>query len=426
MRAIKRLEKLMSRDLSPQADAAPQAELERTFWTRREKFPAKVEAAFQIEMERTREYRMQKTGLVGVVLYSAFAISDRVMVPDAYLQAWAIRFLLVIPLLLLCTFGIYKVQQALWREILLSSAVIAAGVSLPWIAGLSIHPNAMHYQTGIALIVLFGNIVLNLRFRSALLTSIAMTALYGVSLHQIGAMPLEVRFNNWLFCLSAVIISLIANFRMDQDQRRAYLARSREQLRNQELSYAVEMLAKISAEDALTQIANRREFDRRLNLEWSRAKRESKMLALVLVDVDCFKNYNDHYGHPAGDDCLQKIALVLRNVPKRPADLVARFGGEEFVALLPGIGLEDAAKLAERMRQAVLDLQIPHAASRVAPGVTASFGVAAMRPMAHGQPIELVAAADAALYSAKNKGRNRVEMQAEEAEELPAPVRADY
>jgi diguanylate cyclase (GGDEF)-like protein len=213
---------------------------------------------------------------------------------------------------------------------------------------------------------------------------------------------------------------------MDQDQRRAYLARSREQARNQELSYAVEMLAKISAEDALTQIANRREFDRRLNLEWSRAKRESKMLALVLVDVDCFKNYNDHYGHPAGDDCLQKIALVLRNVPKRPADLVARFGGEEFVALLPGIGLEDAAKLAERMRQAVLDLQIPHAASRVASGVTASFGVAAMRPMAHGQPIELVAAADAALYSAKNKGRNRVEMQAEEAEELPAPVRTDY
>lgn len=382
--------------------------MERSFWTRREKFSVELEAAFQREMDRMRERRLKKTGLAAVVLYSAFAISDRVMIPDAYQQAWAIRFLLVAPLLLLATFFTYQIRHALWREVALSVTLIVAGISLPWIAWLSSHPNAAHYQTGIMLIVLFGNIVVNLRFRSALITSVAMIAMYGATLSQIGAVPPEVRFNNWLFCLAAVVISLIANFRMDWDQRRAYLARTREHERNEELSRAVELLAKLSAEDALTQIANRREFEHRLAIEWGRARRDERSLAVIMIDVDCFKNYNDHYGHPAGDACLQRIAAKLSAVPQRSSDLVARFGGEEFVVLLPDTVVEDAVTLAERMRQAIVDLQIPHAASRVAPGVTASFGVAAMQPAGYAQSGELIAAADAALYKAKANGRNQL------------------
>lgn len=161
-------------------------------------------------------------------------------------------------------------------------------------------------------------------------------------------------------------------------------------------------------EDALTRLANRREFDRRLGIEWNRARRDGHVLSLVLIDVDCFKNYNDHYGHPAGDACLQKVAGALQSVVRRSADLVARFGGEEFVVLLPATDAADASALAERMRRQVADLQIPHAASRVAAGVTASLGVATLAPGDACQPPDLVAAADAALYRAKEQGRNRV------------------
>ena len=401
---------------SNETPSARQTELEQTFWGRRRKFPEEVEAAFQVEMDRMRERRLRKTGLAAVLLYSAFAISDRVMIPDAYAQAWAIRFFVVVPLLLLCTFFVYRIRHAVWREAVLSVTLITCGISLPWIAGLSTHPNAAHYQTGVTLIVLFGNIVVSLRFRSALVMSTAMTIIYGLSLGSIDAIPPEVRFNNWLFCFAAVTISLIANFRMDQDQRRAYFARLREHERNKELSHAVELLAKLSAEDALTQIANRREFDRRLDVEWGRARRDGTPLSLIMVDVDCFKNYNDHYGHQAGDACLQQIARSLREIPQRPADLVARFGGEEFVVLLPATAQEDAAVLAERMRSAIADLQIPHATSRVGPGVTASFGVAALHPVGNQQAANLVAAADAALYVAKEKGRNRVVLHEQGAE----------
>ncbi|GAB3545095.1 GGDEF domain-containing protein [Noviherbaspirillum agri] len=393
-------------------EVLPQFEPDRSFWMRRKKFPPRMEAAFQAEMDRWREQRAVKNGLIAVLLYSAFAISDFFMVPDIYQQAWTIRFLLVIPLMLLCTFTVYKIGQPAWREAVLAATSVLAGISLAWIAGLSTHPNAPHYQTGITLIILFGNIVLSLRFRSALLSSVLMAAVYAFMLLRVPAVLPEVRFNYWLFSFSAVVISLVANYRMDQDQRRAYIARAREQTRNAELSHAVELLAKLSAEDALTHIANRREFDRRLDVEWSRARRDRHPLALIMIDVDQFKNFNDHYGHPAGDACLQQIAAALRSIVKRPADLVARFGGEEFVALLPATSLEDATEVAEYMRQAVIDLQIPHATSRVAPGITASFGVAVIHPFMHEESAELVAAADAALYDAKEHGRNRVAVHA--------------
>ncbi|HEY0845582.1 MAG TPA: diguanylate cyclase [Noviherbaspirillum sp.] len=405
----------MSREPLPQDGSdAPQVELERSFWTHREKFPVPVEEAFQLEMDRMREHRMVRTGIAAVLLYSAFGLADRVMLPDAYQQAWAIRFLMVVPFLLFCTFYVYRLKKALWREALLSLSLLVSGISLPVIAGLSSHPNATHYQTGITLIVLFGNIVLRQRFRGAVATSVMMVLIYGLTLSHIDTLPAAVRFNNWLFCLSAVVISLIANFRMDQDQRRAYLARMREQERNTELSHAVELLEKLSSEDGLTQVANRREFERRLAIEWSRARRDGLPLAVIMVDIDCFKNFNDHYGHPAGDACLQQVAAALRRIPQRAADLVARYGGEEFVALLPATDADHAAKVAEHMRQAIVDLQIPHATSRVASGVTGSFGVASMLPTGHAQAATLVAAADAALYKAKQSGRNRVAVHAAE------------
>ncbi|HEY8608592.1 MAG TPA: diguanylate cyclase [Noviherbaspirillum sp.] len=378
------------------------------FWSARSAFPPALENAFQAEMDAVRERRTLKTGLAAVLLYAAFAISDRNMVPDIYRQAWAVRFLLVIPLMLATSLFVYRIRSAVLREAVLSATIILSGSSLAWIASMSRHPNAAHYISGVTLIILFGNIVLNLRLRSALVSSLLMMAIYGWLLSQAETIAMAARFNNWLFCMSAVAISLIASYRIDQDQRRAYLARVREEERNKELSRANDMLEKLSSEDGLTQLANRRAFDRRLSAEWSRARREGQPLALVMIDIDYFKNFNDRYGHPAGDDCLQQVARVLEAHTRRPADMAARVGGEEFAVLLPATGSGAAAHIAEQMRAAIAGLGIAHQRSGIAAHVTASFGVAAMVPDGQQEPGALLTAADACLYQAKQGGRDRV------------------
>ncbi len=160
--------------------------------------------------------------------------------------------------------------------------------------------------------------------------------------------------------------------------------------------------------DELTRIANRRLFESALATEWRRAGREGTVLAVVMADIDHFKTYNDLYGHPAGDRCLIRVAGAMAGTVRRPGDIAARIGGEEFAFLLPGTTLEAAAMVAERIRVNVVDLRAPHAASPVADSVTVSLGVAAVSPSAETSSLDLVRAADIALYAAKRRGRNRV------------------
>lgn len=189
------------------------------------------------------------------------------------------------------------------------------------------------------------------------------------------------------------------------------LRRDRERRLNavrRQLEIANAELRRLSTRDGLTDVGNRRHFDESLQREWRRAVREGRPLSLVILDVDHFKAFNDHYGHLEGDACLQKVANVLRSCARRPADVVARYGGEEFVALLPGTGLAGACKIAEAVRQRVASLGIPHAGSTVSNVVTVSVGVASRFPRPN-QTIEgFVEEADRALYSAKGSGRNRV------------------
>ncbi len=174
-----------------------------------------------------------------------------------------------------------------------------------------------------------------------------------------------------------------------------------------ELARANLELQKLAALDGLTGIANRRRFDEAIAVEWQRARRQHAPLALLLCDVDRFKNYNDSLGHPAGDLCLKKAASALTSQLKRPADLAARYGGEEFAILLPDTDLAGALKLAEDCRRHLEQLALPHP-DGVGNVVTMSVGVASTSPAAGGSIEELVAAADAALYDAKRAGRNRV------------------
>jgi diguanylate cyclase (GGDEF)-like protein len=160
--------------------------------------------------------------------------------------------------------------------------------------------------------------------------------------------------------------------------------------------------------DGLTGIANRRCFDERLKAEWNRAQRTDTPLALLMLDVDHFKRYNDRHGHQAGDACLQAVARALMAVPCRGHDLVARYGGEELVCLLPGCDLDTAVNKAECFRVAVADLGIPHLDSPVGDHVTVSIGAAVLTPGDQTEPATLLDLADEQLYLAKRAGRNSV------------------
>jgi len=175
-----------------------------------------------------------------------------------------------------------------------------------------------------------------------------------------------------------------------------------------ELKRYRDFLENLSSTDGLTGIANRRRFDEALDCEWKRARRNQIGLSLILMDVDLFKDYNDLYGHLVGDDCLRQLAQVLAGCVRRPADLIARYGGEEFACLLPDTDLEGAKWLANRMREKVDSLHIPHAHSPVADHITLSLGVASLIPVVGQSYFDLIRHADECLYASKRNGRNQV------------------
>jgi len=180
--------------------------------------------------------------------------------------------------------------------------------------------------------------------------------------------------------------------------------RKQMELALQEANRKLEILALL---DGLTQISNRRSFDQFLEQEWLRLRRSGQSIALILLDVDYFKNYNDTYGHQLGDECLIKISQTLQNTVCRPADMVARYGGEEFAIILSDTDESGAIVVAQNVHEAIAQLKIPHTTSKVNDYVTVSIGIASLIPHISFTPEYLIQLADQALYQAKQGGRNR-------------------
>ncbi len=174
-----------------------------------------------------------------------------------------------------------------------------------------------------------------------------------------------------------------------------------------ELKRSKDRLVELAVQDGLTALANRRHFDQALAREWQRSRREGSPLALILGDVDCFKTFNDTYGHVAGDACLRAVAKAFAGALRRPGDLAARFGGEEFVCLLPDTDEGGARAVADQITAALADLGLPHARSDVASHVTASLGVAAVNPALDEGPESLLDEADRRMYEAKRRAKAR-------------------
>lgn len=179
-------------------------------------------------------------------------------------------------------------------------------------------------------------------------------------------------------------------------------------VQQQQLQAQTREMQALSFQDGLTGLSNRRRFDQALTDDWARAQRSHTPLALIMLDVDYFKNYNDHYGHQRGDEALKLLASIIRRVVVRQSDIATRYGGEEFAILLPDTSEANASKIAERIQTELASAALPHDYSAVSRIVTLSMGIAAIAPTPAQSSRELVHRADSALYAAKGSGRNRI------------------
>jgi diguanylate cyclase (GGDEF)-like protein len=178
--------------------------------------------------------------------------------------------------------------------------------------------------------------------------------------------------------------------------------------RTSALETANRQLHRLAKMDGLTQVANRRYFDEYWLQQWEVLEKEQQPLSLILMDVDYFKNYNDHYGHLDGDECLRQVAQGIHKLLMRPTDLIARYGGEEFVVILPHTQIEGAMRVAESIMSVIYDLNLAHVKSLVSDRITLSIGVACVVPNLHLSWEVPISLADKALYQAKQEGRNRI------------------
>lgn len=236
---------------------------------------------------------------------------------------------------------------------------------------------------------------MGLRFRTALL----IIVLTGASM--LGAaiafhLPSPFAFRSGAFALVAIVTFAVAAQQIEKRSRRAFLENR--------------LIAELAQHDVLTWTKNRREFDEYLPRLWRQAAEDGRVLALLLIDVDHFKPYNDRHGHQAGDAALRKVADAIQACVRRPLDLVARYGGEEFTAILYDTDSSRAASTAEQIRKSVEQLSIEHRGTRAGPVITISIGVAVVTPQVTRSPGGAVQLADEALYRAKRTGRNRVEI----------------
>jgi len=384
---------------------AVEDELRRGPW--RLRFADEVEARFEEDTQRQRSRSMVMAGLISAIIYCLFLINDHSFRPDTFTTALALRVGVMLPFGMPILWWVYRGVSPAQRETLMASTVIVATVISCLILVESTVPYSYLDVFSFGLILLVGNIVYSLRFNYACVSSAICIFIILLFVLSYDPMPPEAKRLAIFTIIAQTLFTLVANYRFEQSERTSYLHVLKEKLRagyylkdNQELS-------RMSVTDPLTNLANRRQFDTVFPVRWQEATDKGLCLGLMVIDIDHFKAYNDYYGHPQGDECLRQVATAMQ-ANSRDADLVVRFGGEEFVVLIANASPEAAKPAAERIRCNVEALEIPNHGVSAQSVVTVSVGVAVLYPKVSLAPAELLSQADEALYEAKRQGRNRV------------------
>lgn len=363
-------------------------------------FPPWLERRFESDTRYRRTYRLLANTRHVAIVYNLFLIGDWMLTPDQFALALKLHFFVVTPWMMFIWLMIRSEPRRVVRECLAATLPMAIVAQIACIFYFSRSPFATHYQYLSLLPVLFTNTIQRLLFPYAVLASLAIVAIQGVAIVASGHMPLPVGVMAVVTLAACAYTTLFSNFYLERDFRRSYLHGLRDRLTTQEAEAE-------ARRDALTGLENRHSLNVRIRQLWGQDSAASFPVTVVLLDIDYFKNFNDRYGHPAGDACLKRVAAALASELRGAEDLAVRFGGEEFLLLLPRCEMGEALKLGERVRRAIEALGVPHEASPIRQCVTVSLGVAVAASAALSSA-ELIAAADAALYAAKHNGRNQL------------------
>ncbi len=378
-------------------------------------FPPDIEQKFQHDRaeERTRHFCI--SGLISLFVYNGFLLADYLLTPDVFVLAAAFRLLVFTPIALIPLYLVYK-KSPVWIRLASPALVdrlalmggVGAALSMCPAPMLSNSPLLYFYPAGFLVVITYGNAVLRLRFWFAVTFTVVVLAIFMAVVALKPTFPPYLLWSLALMLWSVALFTLSGNYVQERDERRRYLLILSERSLVNDLSLAQTRLREVSQTDALTALHNRGHIQSHLRLTWERARWVGDPFSLVLVNIDHFKKFNDRYGNPAGDECLQKVAQVLMDSPQTADGAVARYSGDEFMMVLPKTDAEQAMGVAERLRQAVENLGVRHEGSPTARQLTVSVGVVSCDALPHLTVDQVIAAGERALQQAKHEGRNRV------------------
>jgi len=372
------------------------------------RFPETFESAFKEYYYRNTLKHVRVALLTGMFLYALFGIVDMQLPPHDRNHMWFIRYAVICPMISAALAFTYMNKLRRFMQPVLWFVMLTGSLGIVGMVYFDPMPAQNYYYSGILLLIMGAFTFVSFRLYYAITWAVATLAAYELVANFATHTDVNHIVQNTFTIVATVIIGSFSNCLMENYLRRDFLNNILLGHENRQLQRASEELRRLSISDALTTLGNRRHFDLMLDQEWMRAMRSATPISLILIDIDYFKNFNDTYGHQAGDDCIRLVAQKVRSVAKRPGDTSARYGGEEFAVLLSDTELTAATAIAEKCRVCVQSLNIPHAHSMVCDAVTISAGVATMVPNGETSRKALVEAADMALYRAKSEGRNRV------------------
>lgn len=357
------------------------------------RFPEPLESEFRADhlVASVRWIRMCLFMAVGTS--AGFAIIDHWVIHASNAIPDIARFGLQLPVLVICLLATYKPFYVNWYQLAMQIGGPLFGMGTVLMASYAQPQHTALVGARILLVTFFFFFMSGLRMGQALRGNLVMlTAL--ISAGVAGLMPVEVATYLSFALVCANVIGGAGAYALEHANRTSFLERK--------------LLVEIAELDGLTRLLNRQTFEARVRDAWRRASTEKHAVTVIMIDVDHFKLYNDHYGHQAGDDCLRKVASAVRSaVSMRAGDFVARYGGEEIIAVLTGRTYSDAREIAQRIVQAVASQDIPHATSLDHKRVSVSVGAATQLPPITNSYDAIVRLADGALYSAKRQGRNQ-------------------
>lgn len=380
----------------------------RSVWAR---LPVGLAQPYAASLDRLYRQPNRIALAIFTIIFDLFLFSQMTASPELVPLSATLRFVLYTPAVLIFL-ALDRAAAPLprWQydPYLLTLAVSPAIIS----AIICVHTTSTHSLSDVhatTLILLAVGMILRMRLVAVYLTAAISFAAFLASLLLTPVIPRSELPSLLLTDLAIAATVMAFSTVLDRRDRLVFLLNLREQVRAQNLTLQNQGLRHQVDLDPLTGLANRRCFDTTLASAWLKAQTDETPIGLIMIDVDHFKSFNDHYGHQGGDDCLRRIAQQGR--PEiRDTDLLARYGGEEFAVVLPGATLAVTQTIAERMRTTVAAMAIPHEGAGPGCLVSISLGAASLTPGATSQPASLVEAADRCLYAAKHAGRNRVSL----------------